>query len=106
MKYEFEFSRKELSLLLWIRKKPRRWKSIAKWLGYDDDGVNITLSRLERLLSYEGSILTSDIALNDIGETFAQAEFDRRFDMYLTRVAAIAALIISAISAILAGLKL
>lgn len=50
-------------------------------------------------------ITTGLIKLNQIGETVAQAEFDRRFDMYFTRAVSLSALLVSivAIIATLAG---
>lgn len=93
----YNLSKKEYDILLYLRKKPRKMKRIMKKFNKDgDDAFNIRLSDLRNLFYTmpEGSkVLEADsLHLNDIGETVAQAEFDRRFDMYFTRVMALLAL--------------
>lgn len=96
----YNLSKKEYDILLYLRKKPRKMKRIMKKFNKDgDDSFNIRLSDLRNLFYTmpEGSkVLEADsLHLNDIGETVAQAEFDRRFDMYFTRVMALLALVAS-----------
>ena len=99
---DFQFTRRELDCLLKLRRKPRSWESKT-----DDDGLNIMLSRMEKLwYTKDGKAPNGSlIHLNQIGETVAQAEFDRRFDMYFTRVMALSALLVSIASFILSVVK-
>lgn len=99
---ETEFTHREYNCLLALRRKPMRHKDLKPLSGLSENDISITLSRLSALYYVEDSATAWDgvLHLNDIGKTVAQAEFDRRFDMYLTRTASIAALIISAIALI------
>lgn len=98
---------RELNCLLKLRKKPRNWAYLKKIAKTDDTGMNQMLSRMEKLWYTDGGKAAegSPIHLNQIGETVAQAEFDRRFDMYLTRVLSFAALLVSVVSVILTAVK-
>lgn len=102
----YNLSKKEYDILLYLRKKPRKMKRIMKKFNKDgDDAFNIRLSDLSDLFYTmpEGSkVLEADsLHLNDIGETVAQSEYDRRFDMYFTRVMALLALVASIAALIL-----
>ena len=92
-----EYTKKEYNCLLKLRKKPRTWDYLKTFSHTTDNDMNIMLSRME-LLYYvvdDRPITEGEIKLNQIGETVAQAEFDRRFDMYYTRVMSLAALLVS-----------
>ena len=105
---DFQFTRRELDCLLKLRRKPRSWECLRKASKTDDDGLNIMLSRMEKLwYTKDGKAPNGSlIHLNQIGETVAQAEFDRRFDMYFTRVMALSALLVSIASFILISSKI
>lgn len=94
------YTKRELDILLLLRREQMTREQLQKKFGRSDDYWNITLSRLGDLFNTENA-WTDVIKLNDVGETVAQAEFDRRFDMYFTRVLALAALIVSIVSVIL-----
>ena len=104
---DFQFTRRELDCLLKLRRKPRSWECLRKASKTDDDGLNMMLSRMEMLwYRIDGKAPNGSlIHLNQIGETVAQAEFDRRFDMYFTRVMALSALLVSIASFILSVVK-
>lgn len=95
-----DLTHREYDCLLALRKKPRRWNELLKIAKTDDNSMNIMLSRMTSLYNVTGGeqAATGEIKLNHIGETVAQAEYDRRFDMYLTRVSAVSALVFSAVS--------
>lgn len=97
-----EYTLDEYNCLLALRRKPRRHEELRPLQGKSEDDVNIMLCRLEKLLYVEDgeTVWNGVLHLNQMGRTVAQAEFDRRFDMYLTRTASIAALILSAIALI------
>lgn len=97
------YTKREYECLLALRKKPMRREDLKPLKGLRDDDVNIMLSRLGKLYYVEDDApaWVGVLHLNQMGETEAQAEFDRRFDMYLTRTASIAALILSALALIL-----
>ncbi len=101
------YTKKEYDLLLYVRKNSRHVEWLRKRCKPKSDAQwNIWLSDLSKLyyVEPEGAKTFSDdpeISLNDIGETVAQAEFDRRFDMYFTRVISAVALITSIVSLIL-----
>ena len=98
------YTKKEYDLLLHVRKKSRHEEWLRKRCKpKSDDQWNVWLSDLSKLyyVEPEGAKMFSDnptISLNDIGETVAQAEFDRRFDMYFTRFISAVALITSIVS--------
>lgn len=96
----FDFTRREYDCLLALRRRPRKWDELLKIAKTDDANLNIMMSRMHSLYytADEKPTAKGEIKLNQIGETVAQAEYDRRFDMYLTRVSALAALGFSAIS--------
>lgn len=105
----YHITKKEYDVLLFLRKCPRTAKAVyRKYKPASGKQWNIWLSDLSplyytepenaRLLDLEGTLF-----LNERGETVAQAEYDRRFDMYCTRVTSIAALIISAVAVVLAA---
>lgn len=93
-----EYTKKEYDILLYLRKKPRPSKKIRKkFKPRNDKHWNIWLSDLSKLYYVEpdgAKVLAEEgtVHLNEIGETLAQAEFDRRFDMYFTRAMALLAL--------------
>lgn len=102
---EFKFTHKELNCLLKLRKKPRTWDYLKRSAKTDDKGLSIMMSRMSNLLYTVngGKFPEDEIKLNQIGETIAQAEFDRRFDMYFTRVMSLSALLVS-IAAVIVSL--
>ena len=94
------YTKKEYDILLYIRRKPRKPAKLKKkFKPKSDDVWNIWLSRLSDLLYLlpEGTkaLEAETVSLNEDGVTVAQAEFDRRFDMYFTRIMALAALLVS-----------
>lgn len=97
---EFAFTKREYNCLLALRRKPRTMEYLRLLAETDIDGINIMLSRMRELFYVvnDEPVTSGLIKLNQIGETVAQAEFDRRFDMYLTRTASIAALILSGLA--------
>lgn len=99
----YEFTRREYNCLLALRKKNLRREQIKHLTSVSDKDANIILSRLSELYYVENDLpaWSGVLHLNDIGVTVAQAEFDRRFDMYLTRSTAVAALVVSAIALII-----
>ena len=107
MKFEFEFTRKELNFLLKLRKKTRTWDYLKNIAKTDDNNMNIMFSHMHSLFYVlDGKPITvGEIKLNHVGETIAQAEYDRRFDMYLTRITALLGLTVS-IAAIVISLAI
>lgn len=97
-----EYTYRELNCLLKLRKKPRTWNYLIPISNTDEKGLNIMLSRMKDLYYVvdDESIKTGLIKLNQIGETVAQAEFDRRFDMYFTRAVSLSALLVSIVAII------
>lgn len=94
------YTKKEYDILLYLRKKPRKMKRLKKKFKPASDGVwNIWLSQLSELLYLlpEGTktLEAETVSLNEVGVTVAQAERDRRFDMYFTRAMALAGLLAS-----------
>lgn len=102
-----EYTKKEYDCLLKLRKKTRTWNDLKRLVKVDDDTLNIMLSRMERLYYVvdDQPVMQGRIKLNQIGETVAQSEFDRRFDMYFTRGMSLAALVVSALTAIVTAIK-
>lgn len=97
------FTLKEYNCLLAMRKKPRTWNELRQIADVPTNkDMDIMLSRMEKLYYVvdDEPIKTGKIKLNQIGETVAQAEYDRRFDMYYTRFMSAAALLISIIAVI------
>lgn len=90
---------------MYMRHHAGTWDKLKKIAKVsDDDAMNIMLSNMGKLLYREddsASFTKAKIRLNHIGETVAQDEFDRRFDMYYTRVMSLAALVLSVVSAII-----
>ena len=97
-------TRNEYNILLYLRKRPQPSKKIYKKTKPESlEQWNIWMSDLSRLYYVEPKTakvldLEGTLFLNDTGETVAQAEFDRRFDMYFTRVMALLALLVSAVA--------
>lgn len=96
------YTRREYDCLLALRKRDLRRDQIKCLASVSDEDANIILSRLSELyyVKDNAAAWSGVLHLNDIGVTVAQAEFDRRFDMYLTRSASIAALVLSAVALI------
>lgn len=101
-------TKKQYDVLLYLRKKPRKLESIRKkFKPKNDHDLNYVClpthgDLYERIEDKKGREV---IKLTDEGVTYAQAEFDRRFDMYFTRVCALAALIISALTLFIGQIK-
>lgn len=100
MKIEIGLTKRDYDCLLLLRKKPRTMAYLCKKTKTRPEAMNIMLSDDLRELYYveDGPVATSPIILTHKGETIAQAEFDRRFDMYCTRVISVASLLIAALS--------
>lgn len=105
-------TKKEYDVLISLRKRPWTAKALyRKAKPSSDEQWSIWLSDLSplyytepenaKLLAKEGKII-----LNDKGITVAQAEYDRRFDMYYTRVISIMSLAVSIISTAIALLAI
>ena len=101
------YTKKEYDILLYLRKKPRKTakvykkfkpKSMETWNVWFTDFRNLCYLEPDGSKILE---LTGEIHLNEIGETVAQAEFDRRFDMYFTRIMALLALAASVVALII-----
>ena len=92
-----QYTKKEYNCLLKLRRKPRTWAYLKAFANVETGDLNIMLSRMHNLYYVidDASITTGLIKLNQQGETVAQAEFDRRFDMYYTRIMSLAALFVS-----------
>lgn len=98
-----EYTKKEYNCLLAMRRKPRTWSELKEKAKVPtDEDMNIMLSHMNQLFYTvdDEPITTGKIKLNQIGETVAQAEFDRRFDMYYTRIMSAAALVVSIVAII------
>lgn len=103
------FTRKELKCLLLMRKRPRTFSELKAALGVEDEAMNFMLSNMltyKLIYTESGKFTVDPIKLNQRGETVAQAEYDRRFDMYYTRIISFVALILSAASVITAIIAL
>lgn len=106
--YGFQFTKEEYDCLLELRKKPRNWSYLKKYAKTDDVGMNIMLSDLKDMyyiVEDDKDIRTGTLKLNQIGITVAQAEFDRRFDMYYTRAMSFAGLLVSVAAIIISLAK-
>lgn len=96
-----QYTKKEYDILLYLRRRPRTANEIRDKLRFPSDAsMNVRMSRLSPLYSVEpenANILKHEglYTINDEGETIAQAEFDRRFDMYFTRIMSFTALLVS-----------
>lgn len=101
-----QYTKAELDMLLMLRRKDRTWAYIEAHLRpklEDPVGsMNIMLSDCAPLFKNE-RLLEMPLSLNQKGRTVAQAEYDRRFDMYYTRIMSLAALLVS-VSAIIVSL--
>ena len=104
---KYPLTKKEYDILVYLRKKERTCKQITRKVPpRSKNQWNMWLSNLSPLYYVEpenGKLFDPEtkLHLNDIGITMAQAEFDRRFDMYYNRVIAMIALVLS-IAAIIA----
>ena len=106
-----QYTKAEYDMLLMLRKRKRDWKYVAEHIRPKIEEHKETMAMMiddcASLLKNEGSeYWTKPLELNQKGVTVAQAEFDRRFDMYCTRVISIASLIISAIALGISALAL
>ena len=92
-----QFTKKEYNCLLKLRQKPRTWAYLKELAEAEDKDMNIMLSRMHDLYYVidDEPVTKGFLKLNQQGETVAQAEFDRRFDMYYTRIVSLAALLVS-----------
>lgn len=92
-----QFTKKEYNCLLKLRQKPRTWAYLKDLANVDDEAMSIMLSRMYDLYYVidDEPVTKGFLKLNQQGETVAQAEFDRRFDMYYTRIMSLAALLVS-----------
>ena len=100
---ELQFTKAEYDCLLAMLKRPRTWEELKKIAKTEEqDTMNIMLSRMGDLYSVidDKPITNGKLKLNQIGLTVAQAEFDRRFDMYYTRIMSGAALSVSILALI------
>lgn len=85
------YTKKEYDLLLRLRKKPQPAARLYKRLKPKNDWQwNVWLSDLSSLYYVEpenAKVLDREgvIVLNDLGQTVAQAEYDRQSGMRLTR---------------------
>lgn len=101
-------TKKQYDVLLYLRKKPRKLECIRKKFKPENDhDLNYVClpahgDLYKRIEDKKGREV---IQLTDEGVTYAQAEYDRRFDMYFTRVCALAALIISALTLFIDQIK-
>lgn len=99
-------TKKEYDILLYLRKKERTCRQITRKVPPKSQKQwNIWLSDLSPLYYVEpenGHLVDPEtkVHLNDIGITVAQAEYDRRFDMYFNRIIALLALILSIVAII------
>ena len=104
---KFPLTKAEYDILVYLRRKPRTAKEIRKKCKPNNGNQwNMWLTDLHEFYYVEpdsAKVLNNEgtLHLNDIGKTIAQAEFDRRFDMYYNRVIAMIALVLS-IAAIIA----
>ena len=96
MKYVFEYTKKQLDMLLLLRKKERYFSYLQRKLHVKDDVLDQMLSMTAELHYTENDRHRAEpIRLNQLGDTVAQAEFDRRFDMYFTRAMSFLAIVVS-----------
>lgn len=98
-----QYTKAEYDMLLMLRRRPRNWKYVAARLRprleSPRENMDLMLHDCSDLLKNAlGDYWTKKLELNQQGLTVARAEFDRRFDMYCTRVVSIASLVISAIA--------
>ena len=98
-------TKKEYDILLFLRKKHRSIKRLRRrFRPRNDDHLNIWLSDLHTLYYVEPDgakvLEAKSIHLNEIGMTIAQAEYDRRFDMYFKRILTVLSLVLSIVAII------
>ena len=99
MKYELEFTKKELDMLLLLRKKEWMFDDLVERFQVSRGVMDQMLSDTSKLHFMKNSRhKVEPIRLNQLGETVAQAEYDRRFDMYFTRAMSLLAIAISAVA--------
>jgi hypothetical protein len=102
-------TKKDYDVLLSLRRKPLTFRQILVKHNIKEEALNqILSSQLKKLVrtvgDEEGNFSIDPLTLTYWGETYAQAEFDRRFDRYYTRVASLIA-IVTSIAAIAVSLK-
>ena len=99
-----QYTKREYDCLLAMRRKPRTFAELKRIAKVSDDAMNIMTSEMGGLYYVVDGELTTKgkLTLNQQGETVAQAEFDRRFDMYYTRIMSLLALLTSIVALILA----
>lgn len=105
------YTKAEYDMLLMLRKKPRSWDYIAPRIrpkiAEHRETMAFMMDDCAALLKNTGQeYWTTPLELNQQGVTVAQAEYDRRFDMYCTRVISIVSLVISAIALAITAISL
>lgn len=100
------YTKAELDMLLMLRKRPRTWEYVIKRIRPNPEkpkeAMSMMLSNCHELIKNEnGSYWSEKLELNQKGVTVAQAEFDRRFDMYYTRIISIIALACSIVAIVI-----
>lgn len=99
-----QYTKREYDCLLALRRRPRTFEELKRIAKVSTEAMNIMTSEMGELYYVVDGELTSNgkLTLNQQGETVAQAEFDRRFDMYNTRIMSLLALLTSIVALILA----
>lgn len=99
-----QYTKREYDCLLALRRRPRTFDELKRIAKVSTEAMNIMTSEMGELYYVVDGELTSKgkLTLNQQGETVAQAEFDRRFDMYYTRIMSLLALLTSIVALILA----
>ena len=98
---ELQFTKAEYDCLLAMLKRPRTWEELKKIAKVEDQAdMNLMLSEMGDLyyVVNDEPITKGKIKLNKIGLTVAQNEYDRRFDMYYTRIMSGLALLVSVVA--------
>lgn len=100
-----QYTKREYDCLLALRRRPRTFDELKRIARTEDSvTMNQMLSTMGELyyVIENAPTLKGKLKLNFKGETVAQAEFDRRFDMYYTRIMSLLALLTSIVALILA----
>ena len=99
-----QYTKREYDCLLAMRRRPRTFDELKRIAKVSDGAMNIMTSEMGDLYYVVDGALTTKgkLTLNHQGETVAQAEFDRRFDMYYTRIMSLLALLTSIVALALA----
>ena len=103
----YRLTNRQFDLLLKLRRKPRPLESLRRAAGTDEKGINGMMSEMSKLWYVIDDEKATEglIQLNHIGESVAQAEHDRRFDRYYTRLMSLAALLVSIVAVIVSIVK-